>query len=151
GPENALWYTAHDEGKLGRISTTGAVNEYFLNLPANPGLSYSWPYGIAAGSDGALWIVAQNPFNALIARVTTSGGVTRSWIDGQDLAQISSGPDGALWIPHFLQGEIDRISTTGVFSRFPINLMGSSPISVAAGPDGEMWFSDGHIREIGRL
>jgi len=48
GPDGALWFTELGANTIGRISTTGVINEY-------PLASGSHPYGITAGPDGNLW------------------------------------------------------------------------------------------------
>ena len=51
GPDGNLWFTEYGGGvgKIGRITTTGAITEY-----ATP-TALSGPWAIAAGPDGNMW------------------------------------------------------------------------------------------------
>src|SRR5262245_32665846 len=49
GSDGALWFVEFASGKIGRITTAGAVTEFSLPNPR------SEPQGITAGPDGALW------------------------------------------------------------------------------------------------
>jgi virginiamycin B lyase len=49
GPDGALWFTEGNAGKIGRITTAGAVTEFTIPTAA------SGPFGIATGPDGSIW------------------------------------------------------------------------------------------------
>ena len=56
GPDGALWFTECTTGKIGRITTTGAVTEITLpNAAASP-----YPLAIVTGPDNNLWFVECN-------------------------------------------------------------------------------------------
>src|SRR5262245_32088477 len=63
----------------------------------------TFPLGIAAGPDGALWFTNRNSGspaqgNGSIGRVTTTGTV--SYVEGHGISTprgIAAGPDGAMW------------------------------------------------------
>lgn len=74
----------------------------------------SFPLGITAGPDGALWFTENSGNN--VARLTAAGAVTEyplptpeSWPAG-----ITTGPDGALWFAETDSNKIGRITTSGV-------------------------------------
>jgi virginiamycin B lyase len=92
GPDGALWFT-EDVGKIGRITTTGAISEF--PIPAEQVL-ISWgafPTSITAGPDGALWFAETGN---KIGRITTSGVVSEYAISARPSA-IAVGPDHAIW------------------------------------------------------
>ena len=108
----------------GRVGLTAAV--FLLALPiaaaaAKPsaianyiGPGISGPFGIAAGSDGALWFA--NYGNNSIGRITTAGKVTNYTDPSIDNpVGIAAGPDGALWFTEFFgfghSNSIGRITT----------------------------------------
>ena len=64
--------------------------------------------------------------------------------------QIAAGPDGALW---FTEGanNIGRITTSGVFTEYPIPTADSALIGIAAGVDGALWFVEQIGNKIGRI
>jgi virginiamycin B lyase len=63
-----LWFIGGN-GVIGRITTSGVFTKY----SGGPGILNS-PFGIAAGSDGALWFTS--PDNNSIGRITTTETVT---------------------------------------------------------------------------
>src|SRR5262249_35699786 len=70
GPDGATWFTERQSGKIGRITTAGAITEFTIPIPN------SSPSGITVGPDGALWFTASGsgttpPF-AFIGRITTA-------------------------------------------------------------------------------
>jgi streptogramin lyase len=150
GPDAALWFTESDcpanlvcSGKIGRITTAGAVTEY----PLADG-----PNFITAGPDGALWYT-ENP-GASIGRITTSGVITEYPVPtfrGVSGSGITAGPDGALWFPLYFENMIGRITTAGVFTEYAVPTAFSGPIGIATGPDGALWFVEsGYAQGVGQ-
>jgi virginiamycin B lyase len=74
----------------------------------------SFPQGIAAGSDGALWFTESN--GNKIGRVTTAGIITEFTVPtaGGSPQSIAAGPDGALW---FTSDGSDSIGRVEVLKR----------------------------------
>src|SRR5262249_23140257 len=74
---------------------------------------------------------------------------------------ITTGPDGNIWAsgPRFdsqtgaVVGDmIERISPqTGSVTAFNVGTTSSSPSSISAGPDGNLWFTEPDANEIGRI
>jgi virginiamycin B lyase len=51
-------------------------------------------------------------------------------------------------------GNIGRITTNGVITEYPVpNTASNTPWTIAAGPDGNLWFTDygGGVGAIGRI
>jgi virginiamycin B lyase len=147
GPDGALWYTDLERSVVGRMTTTGAVTEYYV---------YSQPEGITSGPDGALWF----GLSGSIGRITTSGSVTSYPLPGgccTNVQGITPGPDGALW---FTEGgyccdnnvgnRIGRITTTGVITEFD-SIPNSNPTGIVAGSDGALWFTEETGNNVGRI
>jgi virginiamycin B lyase len=111
------------------------------------------PGGITTGPDGALWFTESEA--GRIGRITTAGAFSEFPVPsgaGLTLGKIVAGPDGALWfteqrthvgsINQFtMSGSIGRITTAGVVSEFPLPA-DTVPLSIAAGPDGNLWVSE---------
>ncbi|HLJ45199.1 MAG TPA: BACON domain-containing carbohydrate-binding protein [Bryobacteraceae bacterium] len=158
GPDGALWFT--EPGKIGRITTSGAITEY--PVPGDPN---GGPLGITSGPDGALWFT----YSTYVGRMTTSGTVTQFAVPSAGVpsptlgrpAELSegivTGPDGALWFgilgpltPHFTceDSSLGRLTTTGQLTVISLPnvvtgtriCMGS--IGVTTGPDGSIWVAD---------
>ena len=98
----------------------------------------SYPAGITAGPDGALWFT--NDGNNSIGRITTSGKVTT--FKGSGISKptgIVDGPDGALWFNnhHRAHSWVVRMTTAGKMTIFANGKHFFS--AIAAGPDGAVW------------
>jgi virginiamycin B lyase len=143
GPDGALWFTAPSGNNVGRISTSGAISQF--SLPNTITLN-----GIAAGTDGALWLATGVDG---IGRITTSGAFTQ-YIDKTDFVltnSITAGPDGALWFTDEYYHEIGRITTGGQFTAYLLPGVSSGPSHITTGPDGALWFIQDGGAEIGRI
>jgi virginiamycin B lyase len=158
GSDGALWFTEYIGNKIGRITTTGIITEY--PTPT----SESQPNGITAGPDGALWFTERT--SNKIGRITTTGTVTEYPIStaGSLPGGIATGADGALWFteqgcpgcpPSPTPGKIGRIDTAGTITEYPITSSAGSPLTIAAGSDGALWFTEvtegGDGIRIGRI
>ena len=111
----------------------------------------SWPSGITAGPDGALWFTERIEFK--IGKITTSGIITEyplPTVAGYPTS-IVGGPDGALWFVETFANKIGRITTAGVITEFSIPTPNSQPNGITAGPDGALWFTELIGNKIGRI
>jgi virginiamycin B lyase len=167
-PDDALWFTERGTGRIGRITTAGAITEF--PLPQGGA-----PRHIAAGPDGALWFT-ENDGNR-IGRITTNGVISEFPLshDGSRPVGITAGPDGAMWFTDAcnpdaakattppplasagagssgpcVDDKIGRITTTGAVRSFRLP-NGSGPVGIAAGPDGALWFTEFGTGKIGRI
>ena len=142
GPDGALWFTERSAGKIGRMTTDGALTEFSLPTAA------SGPSGIAAGPDDALWFTEQNANR--IGRITTAGVVTEYTIPtaASGPLAIAAGPDSALWFTEQAANRIGRITTDGTITDFDIPTPGSSPGGIVAG-NGSLWFTEQAAGKIG--
>jgi streptogramin lyase len=172
GPDGNLWFntvTITDRNKIGRITPSGQITEFpipchsqCLNRPGG-GL-------ITTGPDGNLWFTTggASPLGRflgepgpLIGQVTPSGQVAdfRRSIEGEP-SDLASGPDGNLWFtesvkarfkPKSVQARIGRITPNGLIAEFPIPGAKAQPWGIAAGPDGDLWFTEPERDKIGRI
>jgi virginiamycin B lyase len=134
---------------VGRITATGSITEYPL-----PGPSFGHnPYGIATGSDGALWFTESA--TSQIGRISTSGDITEYPLPTPNAwpYRITAGPDGALWFTESQGNKIGRITTSGVVTEYPVKGLTSSsdPTDIVGGPDGALWFTNLNSRWVGRI
>lgn len=108
------------------------MNEYGLPLPD------SFPQGIVAGPDGALWFTEAS--GNRIGRITTGGAITEYPLPSNSNPwAITAGPDGALWFT--AAQNIGRITTSGELTEYPTNL--PPFLSITSGSDGALWFTSG--------
>jgi virginiamycin B lyase len=88
GPDGALWFTERVAHQIGRISTTGQIQEY----PVPGALA---PYAITAAPDAALWFTAGKD----VGEITTTGQITMWTVPGSQLLNgIVAAPDGSFWL-----------------------------------------------------
>jgi virginiamycin B lyase len=147
GPDGALWFTEESAGKIGRITTSGAITEYTA-LSNVFRQNVENPIGIAAGPDGALWFgdVGTNS----IGRITTAGTIVELPVPNGFPDYLTAGPDGAMYLAN--GPAIDRVSLAGVVTNtYPIPLPGSAALSIALGPDGALWLGEQSPAAIERL
>jgi streptogramin lyase len=109
------------------------------------------------GPDGDVWFTYA--VNHGIGRITPGGQYTgfAPTIKPEDIA---AGPDGNLWFTG-AWGSIYRITTAGEYTLFPLHPAQSYPIGysppnpgladIAAGPDGNLWFTESQTHLIGRM
>jgi streptogramin lyase len=147
GPDGNLWFTAAN--KIGRMTTAGVVTEFAL-----PGYG---ALNIISGPDGNLWYTRQDK----IGRITPDGVVTEfSAVFSGTTGAITAGSDGNLWFtgtranldnPSTSLEVIGRITPVGSITTFVLPDAESHPTSISAGPDGNIWFTDGGTNTIGKL
>jgi virginiamycin B lyase len=54
-----------------------------------------------------------------------------------------------LWFAEFTK--IGRVTTSGVFTEYPIPTPASEPIGIVSGPDRALWFTEALGDKIGRV
>jgi streptogramin lyase len=169
GPDGNLWVggVTPSSAAIDRIGLDGSVTSFPVpvNAPA-----YGFIDSLATGPDGNVWFEATdsdpgtgNP-EILVGNVTTAGHVTelppipvRNGDVFTSKAMID-GPGGALWFgytdlgfnssslgPRSEQSFVVRVTTAGAVTVFPIpsyGLKSAELESLAAGPDGNLWFTE---------
>jgi hypothetical protein len=151
GPDNAIWYTWVNSlsdptaltGRIGRISSTGQIQEF--SVPYAPGI-------IATGSDGALWYNEFAPNSTgdsnlarkgYIGRITTAGVASERPIGPKtSIGWLEAGSDGAMWFTADgdQTGAFGRITASGDVKSFSTN--GNAAIGLIAAAPGALWLFD---------
>src|SRR5262249_37542999 len=113
GPDNRIWITEYDAGKIAAFDPTQQKFTLEVSLQAN-----AMPYEIVAGPDGALWFTEIGA--SAIGRVTVKGKLTEysPLTSAASPTGITIGPDGALWFCETGAIKIGRIDTKGNISEF---------------------------------
>src|SRR5262249_9846646 len=116
GPDRNLWFTEFAAGKIGHITTGGAITEYSLSTPfSNAG----W---ITAGPEGNVWFTVDLPIRIhRIGRITMSGMITEFDLPnpGDSPYSLIAGKDGNLW--YAVAGKkIGKISTSGSVTEYTL-------------------------------
>jgi uncharacterized protein (TIGR03437 family) len=162
GPDGNMWFTELF-GRIGMITPSGTATTF-------PARLQNEPLNIVSGPDGALWFTEDGIVNGgtgAIGRITTSGDLTEYLLptpSGHDsgAGDIAVGPDGNLWFTWVTldptqplataSHSVGQITPSGTITEFPVSAGGGwPPGGIAAGPDGNLWFAQGHANSIGRL
>jgi hypothetical protein len=116
---------------------------------------------MTAGPDGNLWFTEADGHR--IGRITVEGVVTMfpAHLGQGSPCGIASGADGGVWFTEADGNRIGRISPSGAVSvvRGPSAFVHRedsteswySRCGIAAGPDGDMWFTEWEADRIGRV
>src|SRR5947209_2712050 len=77
-------------------------------------------------------------------RALPSGGITEYLVPtaGSQPAQITAGPDGALWFTESTANKLGRITTSGTFTEYAVPTANAGPAGITVGPDGALWFTE---------
>jgi hypothetical protein len=115
------------------VTTDGIITEF--PGPAAPGGAF----GIASGSDGALWIANQD--SNTIGRLTTAGAYTEVPVPtaGARPIQITAGADNNLWFTQNGRDSIGRVAPTpaGPVTQFAVDtLPPKAKITTRGAPTG---------------
>jgi len=181
GPDGALWFTEWNVGKVGRVDVAGQMTEFATGVDT-PGqivaggdgnlwfggwnslwrISPSGTTSAVAVGDlpgmfsltvdraGNLWFAGSNPDTGRVGRRDAAGRVTEFAIPGRYLnfTGMVEGPDGAMWLADGARNTIFRLALDGTVTTFSA----PSPMRIAAGPDGNIWFTSGtNGNAIGRI
>lgn len=141
-----IWIGMFAAGKIGRITPDGTLTEFGIPTPD------SGPRALAAGPDGNVWFSEFK--TGKIGRITPDGAVTEFDLPRPNAGpgDITAGADGNMWFVELggvMDGiEVDgnrvgRITMDGEVTEFPIPSRGGTPINIAAGPDGNVWYTKG--------
>jgi streptogramin lyase len=158
GPDGNVWFgdEAEPSPAIGRITPAGEITE-FGGLPSAQFQIFNGP---AVGSDGNLWFSTSGP-PLSVSRITPAGALTNfsSGLSPQNyaLGPFAPGSDGNLWFgvtgeplghgkrkPAGFATGIGRATATGRIAEFGECIPQTSRLSsLAAGPDGNVWFTRG--------
>ena len=112
-----------------------------------------FPWSIAVGPDGAMWFTHDG---YAIGRIDSGGIVTGLPVPTNDWLDVTLGPAGDLWLTRAWGGPprgevveawIGRLTSSGALTQFRVANVGS----ITAGPDGNLWFTEGSRPRIGRI
>jgi streptogramin lyase len=146
GPDGDVWFSLDrdpvriGDTAIGRITPQGKTTLFKAGLDRR-----SAPGAMVLGPDGNLWF-ADDGKRPAIGRITPAGTITEfgegpSGVGG--LVAPIVGPDGDIWTVGGSPPRFGRVSSLGAISRFSAGL--SSQVSLlgplAAGPDGNVWFT----------
>jgi virginiamycin B lyase len=109
------------------------------------------PYGIALGSDGAMWFTERATDS--VGRIALDGtlGPWTALEPGADPTAMAAGVDGAVWFTEQGLNRIGRLAPDGSLSEYDVPTGNAAVAGITAGPDGAMWFTERATHMIGRV
>lgn len=148
GPGGNLWFTLYGSNQIGKITTSGVVTYY--PLPPN-----TLPLEIVAGPGGNMWFVQQPAvanIPSYVSSITPAGVVTQYPVpQAYTLGSIAYGSDGNIWAGDLAGGQIFRVSPTGVATVYETPTLDAAITYMTSGPDGNIWFVEPGVSQIGKL
>ncbi len=145
GSDGNLWFT--EDSAIGRITPSGTITEFpyprtGTNVTCIPSTDIDQFEDIAGAPSQDVWFIDRASVSATgwrIGRITPSGefcGTGRLY------------PGDRCWTgrQHLVLGARAHRSATGKTTTFPAAALG-----ITAGPDGNMWFTEGPANKIGRI
>lgn len=140
-----IWFTDFDDDLIGRVVVATST---ITTFPVPSGMNH--PFGIGLGADGSLWYTT-NPAGK-VGVLTTAGAFSQSFTVPSNVradGEIVQGADGAMYF-HSSSNRIGRISTAGAVSSYYTSKL-STATGIAAGPDGNVWFTSAFNNKVGYL
>lgn len=143
GGDGNLWFDTYG-GKLVRMTPQGAATTF--TVPGAPSIfeSFAW------GPDGNIWITTFDR----VFRYQPGGAATPFTIPtpNADAGQIVS-TSADLWFPEFQGSRLARISTSGVFTEFPMPgpYPYPRPSFLCVGSGGDVWMTEPNANRVWRF
>jgi virginiamycin B lyase len=102
---------------------------------------YSSPFSITKGPDGNIWFTDQGNRTVYAINPANESLVYNYAINNSDLFGITTGSDGALWMSDQNLEGVDRVTTSGVITQYPIPGCGC-PEGITSDNAGQIWVMD---------
>ncbi|MEZ4664148.1 MAG: hypothetical protein R2911_42000 [Caldilineaceae bacterium] len=151
---DALWLTSPNYDAVVKVALAGQM--HFYPLPAGSG-----PHGIAFDGAGQLWVSLEE--QGKIVQLDSNGNIITEYdirLACQSCPQainphphgLAIGADGkTIWYTGKGTGTVGKITPDGQIQSFALPTVGSVPIYVKAGPDGNMWVTELVGNKIARV
>ena len=152
-----LWVTGQKDDAVVRVGMDGSTRIY--EMPPCSG-----PHGITFDRRGRLWVSLE--FAGKVVQLLDRGS-SLVQVEAYDVRlncascaePINSHPHGlavgadgeTLWFTGKATGTIGKIDADGNVEMFSLPTVGSVPIYIKAGPDGNMWFTELVGNAVGRI
>ena len=143
GPDGNLWFTEYNGDQIGRITPAGTITEFPTRARAAAARDHGRP-----GREPVVHRGRQHK----IGRITPTGAITEFTIPTRRSRRRGSRParTGTCGSPS-RRNQIGRITPSRDGHRVPHPDHDSQPHSIAAGPDGNLWFTEYGRDKIGRI
>jgi streptogramin lyase len=138
GLNGTVWFGTAASG-IGSISSKGKITLFPVADESNQ------ITGVTLGPDGNIWFVEFDGNN--IGKITPAGTVTEYNVNfgsGSYSLGIAAGSDGRIWFAddNSTTPQIGAIKTDGTGLTYYSKGLSGPPISIVAGPDGNLYFGE---------
>lgn len=149
-----LWISGQNYDTLVRVGADGRMS--YHRMPQGSG-----PHGIEFDAAGLLWLTLE--FHGRVVALDERGALVRDHDVRLDCSScpdkinthphgLGIGPDGkTVWFTGKGTGTVGRITPDGKVQTFALPTVGSVPIYIKAGPDGNMWVTELVGNKIARV
>lgn len=149
-----LWISGQNYDALVRVAADGRM--HFRQMPQGSG-----PHGIEFDAAGRLWVTLE--FHGRVVALDEQGRTVAEYDVRLDCTGcpekinthphgLGIGPDGrTVWFTGKGTGTVGRITPDGRVQHFALPTVGSVPIYIKAGPDGNMWVTELVGNKIARV
>lgn len=147
-PDGSMWFLMGDANKVGRITTSGAIQEFAL--PATDSSVDGPAKGLDVGPDGAVWVTTEHGSN--LTRLSSSGQLLNNWTfpnyDGCVSTcpyggEVRVDPSGTAWVTmNYGSSFIVKVTPTGGLTASDNSPECNDVLGEAA--DGLMWCQNGN-------
>lgn len=131
--DGTMWFFGVNFAQPFRITPTGNV----VTLP-DQSAGASCLLEAAAATDGNIW--GGTIGDESLVRFAPDGAATR-FEEGPNATDTVAADDGNVWATSFEGGLVGRMTTGGTFTPFPVGQPQGGLGAIAAGPDGNVWFT----------
>jgi len=145
GADGNLWFVTDHHG-IGRATTTGKITFFPINN------NDTQPTALTLGPNKTMWFIEWMGDN--VGFITTTGKVTEfpAGLGGfSNSFGIAYGKDGRIWFADPQHHRIGAIRTNGTGLTFYRLGATSTPDSIIAGPDGNLYFGEYGSSTAGRI
>lgn len=146
-PDGSMWFLMGDANKVGRITTSGAIQEFAL--PATSSSVEGPAKGLDVGPDGSVWVTTEHGSN--LTRLSSNGQLLNNWTfpnyDGCVSTcpyggEVRVDPSGAAWVTmNYGSSFIVKVTPTGSLTASDNSPECDDVLGEAA--DGLMWCQNG--------
>jgi virginiamycin B lyase len=149
-----LWITGQNYDALARVTPDGRMS--FRSMPDKSG-----PHGIEFDAAGRLWVTLE--FKGRVLAFDSDGKTVAEYDVRLDCSAcpekinthphgLGIGPDGeTVWFTGKGTGTVGRITPDGKVQHYALPTVGSVPIYIRSGPDGNMWVTELVGNKIARV
>jgi virginiamycin B lyase len=149
-----LWITGQNYDALVRVTADGRMS--FRRMPDGSG-----PHGIEFDADGLLWVTLE--FHGRVVAFDRDGQTVRDYDVRLDCTtcpeKINTRPHGlgiahdgkTVWFTGKGTGTVGKITPDGKVYHYALPTVGSVPIYIRSGPDGNMWVTELVGNKIARV